>query len=197
MTTLELESWHHKHLGYVHEHADYEGLEILCTTVAEALGVAVNKLQELRGWSQQQMLLPDGKTDRSIALSALDDVMDALKAFEVVVHDPILHIHQTKSMVLIYLRSVLKVTIILGKLLGSPHPDSWFENFEGFIHHLKGFEFDSAHKYEIISNPTAAGVIADAAAIPEPYLPLHPSAPRLYRSFYQSDGEYRPRIVLN
>jgi hypothetical protein len=198
MTTLEVQSWHQNHLcRWVHKYAESECLEPLCTTVADALWMAADKIQQLHDWSLGQRSLPDGETDRSFALSALDDVIDALKAFEVIVHNPILHVPQDMSMVQVYLKRVLKVTIILGKLLGSPHSDSWFEIFEGFIPHLEGFWFDCQQDYQRISDPTVSGVIADAATIPPTWLPTHPSAPRLYRSAYQSNGKYRPRIVLN
>jgi hypothetical protein len=198
MTTLEVQYWHQNHLcRWVHKYAESECLEPLCTTVAKALEMAADKMQQLQKWSLRQRPLPEGNTDRAVALSALDDVIGALRAFEVVAHSPILQIPQDMSMVLVYLKRVLKVTIILGKLLAPTRSDSWFECFEGFIHHLEGFWFDCQQDYQRISDPTIPGVIVDAASVPSPCLPANPTAPRLYRSAYQSNGEYRPRIVLN
>lgn len=197
MTTLEVESWHENHLGWVRDYAGSECLEPLCMTVAEALWTAANKMQQLQGWSLKERSLPNGTTDRSIALSALEDIIGALEAFEVVVRNPILHVPQDMYMVHVYLKRVLKVAIILGKLLGSPRCYSWFEDFEGFVHHLEGFWFDSQEDYQRISDPTVQGVIADAATIPSPWLPANPSAPHLTRRAYDSNGKYRPRIVLN
>lgn len=196
LTVSEIQTWNINNVDWVLDHAEYQFcLENLCTTVATALRMAAYKMQVLKISELKQTSPPyKNETGQSIIWSALDDITGAFMAFKTVVRSPVLNEPHDMSMIRVCLKRVLQFAITLGELLTSPCGESWFSYFESFLEQLEGFRFDDEYQdYRQIGNFTTSGVIAPAVETPASYLPIHPTAPYVYRS----NIPYGPRILLN
>ena len=196
LTVSEIQTWNTNNVDWVLDHAEYQFfLENLCTTVATALRMAAYKVQCLKTSELKEASLPyKSERGQSMIWSALDDVTGACMAFKTVVRSPVLNEPHDMSMIRVCLKRVLQFAITLGELLTSPCEESWFSYFKSFLEQLEGFRFDDEYwDYQQIGNLTTSGVIAPAAETPATYLPVHPTAPYVYRSNFP----YGPRILRN
>ncbi|KAH8667393.1 hypothetical protein BGZ60DRAFT_431635 [Tricladium varicosporioides] len=193
----EFESWHALQISWLQHRNPQPTLENICIEVAKCLESATSGTRRLKNkFSEGIRSTADYQEARYLILQALDDVIRALKEFEVVALNQTLQDSENLLLIKEYFKGVLKLSIILGQLLdGTDKYESWFAAFEGEIsNEFKTFRFDSLQTdFAQVDNPHLSGVIVDPNSIPASYTPVGPTPPRLVLN----DNFYGPSILSN
>lgn len=193
--TSDIKGWHESKLSWI-QAADCPALTDLCKNVAECLLSAHSKSRMLREVLRGHRIPQKGVTDRLILSWVFLDIQNAFRAFEVMSTHPELGEYHIRTMVLRYLGQAYKLMLLLGRMLFAPGSDATFF-MESWTYlndqELVDFEFDRPQDYRRIEDPTLAGVLADAAAMPEQYLPANPEPP----VYCRNPGPYGPTILIN
>ncbi|KAH6671761.1 hypothetical protein B0J14DRAFT_80435 [Halenospora varia] len=193
----EFESWHTQQIVWIRHRNPQPTLEYICVEVAKCLGSATRKTRRLKNkFSEYIRNSADYREARHLALQALNDVIRALKQFEVVALNRTLQDSENLFLIKEHFKGVLELSIILGRLLDCTGKyESWFAAFDGEISNgFKTFRFDSLQtSFAQVDNPHLSGAIVDPNSIPASYTPVEPSPPR----FVLNDEFYGPSILSN
>ena len=198
----EFEHWHLQQLDWVHRNTDDRNLEHLCKTVAIGLRPAIMKAYTLRyhTWCMSSCPHPFSSA-RHMVVSALEDVLTALRAFDDVYHEPNLGAVHIRAMVQRYLSSTFDLMFIFGDLAPRRREDRFFlHSWKAALRksHYDDFRFDHDFEYADLDrhqmdNTNLSGAIPPPARFPELCLPHYPSRPMAILNTYP----YGPSIMPN
>lgn len=198
----QFDNWHDQQLGWIRHEAQNEMLERLCEDVALALRPVIMRAHLLRFYASHNKPLPAHYlSDRHVVVLALDDVLQAFKAFRIVSEVPDLNAVRIKAMIRIYLIETFELMFLLEKLASPWRADRcWFKWWQLYLteSQFEDFQFDSEDDYAAmdrppLEDPRLQGVLLDPAQVPANYLPYYPTSPVLLRN----TGSYGPAILRN
>jgi len=198
----EFERWHLIQLDWMRRNTNDEHLEHLCQAVASELRHAIMKAYALRyhTWCKTSFPHPFSSA-RHMVVSALDDVLSALRAFGDVNYEPDLSAVHIREMVQRYLSCTFDLMFVLSDLAPRRREERFFlRSWKAALgkSHYDDFRFDHNFEYAELNryqmgDTNLSGAIPVPAQFPGLCLPHYPSRPVAVLN----TDPYGPSIVHN
>lgn len=192
LSSLNIEEFHKRCMGWIQTEADFPELEGLCIGVVSTLRISIQHTRYIQIWASAPYSSPkDQEVGTHFALQALRSIISALERFQVVSGNEELAEELNHKMVIRYLKKVISLTVVIGQLFGF---DSWYGILEECMgKNLDTFIFDSEDDYRKRADTSLRSVIGDHRAVPRSFLPVEPQPPIVYQNFHH----YGPFVLRN